>query len=137
MNSFFYCPGGRIVARNPDTCSMMPRIRTFSETAMPILTLRATLRLVDSLATTFAQAYQLARVRLASAASPVLRMMVQRDEAVRDTALLQRELAILRSQREQIAPPAGIHARTTFGYSPTQADAGLDFGRDVLALCRS
>ena len=57
---------------------------------MPILTLRATLRLVDSLATTFTQAYQLARVRLASAASPVLRMIVQRDEAVTETELLRR-----------------------------------------------
>jgi hypothetical protein len=37
------------------------------------------LRLVDSVAIVMSQAYQLARVRLASAASPILRLLVQRD----------------------------------------------------------
>jgi len=37
------------------------------------------LRLVDSVAVFLSHAYQLARVRLASAASPVLRLLVQRD----------------------------------------------------------
>ena len=46
---------------------------------------------VDSLAVAISTAYQLARVRLASAASPVLRLLVQRDHALGEVELLRRE----------------------------------------------
>ena len=72
------------------------------------------LRLVDSVAIVLSQAYQLARARLASAASPVLRMMMQRDHAHTETELLRREIAILRGQREN----ARSHQRSE--YSPEQ-----------------
>ena len=49
------------------------------------------LRLVDSMAIVLSQAYQLARARLASAASPILRLIVQRDQAVSEVDLLRRE----------------------------------------------
>ena len=48
---------------------------------MSLLSSAAVLRLVDSMAIVLAQAYQLARTRLASAASPILRLVVQRDGA--------------------------------------------------------
>jgi hypothetical protein len=48
------------------------------------------LRLVDSLAVVLSQAYQLARVRLASAASPIFRLLVQRDHAVSEVEMLRR-----------------------------------------------
>jgi len=60
------------------------------------------------------QAYQLARARLASAASPVLRMMMRRDHAITEVELLRRENAILRGQRENACP----HQRPE--YSPEQ-----------------
>ena len=81
---------------------------------MSLLSSATVLGLVDSLAVAISQAYQLASVRLASAASPVLRMLVQRDHALGEVELLRRELAILRAQREQI--PA--HRRSE--YSPPQ-----------------
>src|SRR5579862_8823939 len=70
----------------------------------PMLSLPAALRLVDGVAIVLSRAYQLARVRLASAASPVLRMMVQRDYAVSEVELLRRECSILRAQRQQMLP---------------------------------
>ena len=48
---------------------------------MPLLSSAAVLRLVDSMAIVLSQAYQLARARLASAASPIVRLLVQRDQA--------------------------------------------------------
>jgi putative transposase len=64
----------------------------------------AVLEIVDSMAVVFGQAYQLARVRLASAASPVLRLLVQRDYAISEIELYRRELNILRSQRMELPP---------------------------------
>jgi len=79
-----------------------------------VLSSATVLRLVDSLAVAISQAYQLARVRLAAAASPVLRLLVQRDQAITETELLRREVAILRSQRDSLAP----HRRPD--YAPVQ-----------------
>jgi transposase InsO family protein len=81
------------------------------------------LRLVDSVAIVLSQAYQLARVRLASAASPILRLLVQRDQTLTEVELLRRELAILRSQRENLPP----HRRPD--YRPEQRLAILQLRR--------
>ena len=81
---------------------------------MPLFASTAALRIVDSLAIVLSQAMQLARARLASAASPVLRMMAERDHAVVDSALLQRELNVLRGQRQMVS----AHRRPD--YSPGQ-----------------
>lgn len=79
---------------------------------MSLFSAQAAPRLVDSLAIAFSQAYQVARVRLASATSPVLRLLVQRDDAVFENKLQRREMAVLRGQRAE-APP---HQRAE--YSP-------------------
>ena len=52
------------------------------EGRMSSLSSATVLRLVDSVAILLSQAYQLARARLASAGSPILRLLVQRDQAV-------------------------------------------------------
>ena len=71
---------------------------------MPLLSYASVLRLIDSMAILLSQAYQLARARLASAGSPVLRLLVQRDQETTETDLLRREVAILRAQREGLPP---------------------------------
>ena len=71
---------------------------------MSLLSSATVLRLVDSRAIVLSQAYQLARARLASAASPILRLIVQRDQAVSEVDLLRREAEIFRAQRESIPP---------------------------------
>ena len=48
---------------------------------MGLLSSATVLRLVDSMAISLAQAYQLARARLASAASPIVRLLAQPDHA--------------------------------------------------------
>ena len=50
---------------------------------MSLLSSATVLRLVDSMSIVLSQAYQLARARLASAASPILRRVVQRDQVRR------------------------------------------------------
>jgi len=47
---------------------------------MPLLSPAAVRRLIDSMAIVLSQAYQLARLRLASAGSPIVRLLVQRDQ---------------------------------------------------------
>ena len=47
---------------------------------MPLLSSATVLGLVDSMAIVLSQAYQLARARLASAGSPIVRLLVQRDQ---------------------------------------------------------
>ena len=64
----------------------------------------AVLSTVDAMAVVLAQAMQTARMRLASAASPLLRLMIQRDHAVTESAFLRRELDILRASRQSLAP---------------------------------
>ena len=66
---------------------------------------RATiLVLVDSIAILLSQACQLARARLASVASPVMRLICQRDCTATDRDLLRRELAIPRASRRTLPP---------------------------------
>ena len=62
------------------------------------------LHIIDHVAIVFGQAYQLARARFASAASPLLRMMIDRDHRVTELELLRRELAVLRDQRASVPP---------------------------------
>jgi hypothetical protein len=71
---------------------------------MSLLSSATVLRLVDSMAILLSQAYQLARARLASAASPIVRLLVQRDQAFTEVDLLRREAEIFRAQRESIPP---------------------------------
>jgi transposase InsO family protein len=71
---------------------------------MSIISDTAGLRIIDAMAIVFSQALQLARVRIASTASPVLRMVGQRDHAVSEAELLRREVGILRSQRVNVPP---------------------------------
>ena len=78
---------------------------------MKLLAPTSVLRLVDSVAILLAQAMQLARVRVASEASPVLRMMAQRDHTAGETELLRREIEILRAQRAAMPP----HRRPDYG----------------------
>ena len=81
------------------------------------------LPLIDAIAILLAQAYQLARVRLASAASPILRLIMQRDQAALRLHLLRRELDILRCQRACLLP----HRRPD--YQPQQRLAILQLRR--------
>ncbi len=57
---------------------------------------------IDSVAIAIAQGYMLARARLVSHPSPVVRLAAARDAAVWDAALLERELAVFRQERERI-----------------------------------
>ncbi len=59
---------------------------------------------VDAMAVVLAQAMQVARIRLSSAASPLLRLMIQRDHAVTESAILRRELDVLRTSRAAMPP---------------------------------
>ena len=54
------------------------------------------LRIVDSVAIVLCQAYQLALAKPASAASPVFRAMMERDQFATESELLRRELAVMR-----------------------------------------
>jgi transposase-like protein len=93
------------------------------EGPMALLSSATVLRLVDSMAILLAQAYQLARARLASASSPILRLLVQRDHAFSETDLREREAAILRAQRQGLPP----HRRPN--YKPAQRLAILQLRR--------
>ena len=66
---------------------------------MPWFNNTANLKMIDSMAIIIAQAYQLARSRLASVSSPVMRTMMQRDQLFSQIQWLKRELEILRQQR--------------------------------------
>jgi len=57
---------------------------------------------IDFVAIAIAQGYMLTRARLAPHPSPVLRLAAARDAAVWDVALLERELAVFRQERERI-----------------------------------
>ncbi len=71
---------------------------------MPLLSSATVLGLVNSMAILLSQAYQLARARLASAGSPVLRLLVQRDQEATEGDLLRREVEIFRAQRGSLPP---------------------------------
>ncbi len=64
---------------------------------MSLLSSATALSLVDSMAILLSQAYQLARARLASGGSPILRLLVQRDQEATEVDLLRRELEIFRA----------------------------------------
>ncbi len=64
-------------------------------------TQRSIWRLVDAISVSFMQAYMVARARAFEHPSPMLRMLAQRDHAHSDAVLLERELAIYRSQRQR------------------------------------
>ena len=90
---------------------------------MPLLSSATVLRLIDSMAIVLAQAYQLARTRLASGASPIVRLLAHRDQEVTEGDLLRRELAIFHAQREGLPP----HRRPD--YRPEQRLAILQLRR--------
>ena len=90
---------------------------------MSLLSSAAVLRVVDSVAIVLAQACQLARARLASAASPIVRLLVQRDQAVSEADLLRREVDVFRAQRGGVPP----HRRPD--YRPEQRLAILQLRR--------
>jgi hypothetical protein len=58
------------------------------------------LRIIDAAAIVLNQSFQLARTRLVSAESPVLRMLAERDHALNELTLLRREVEILRGRVE-------------------------------------
>ena len=60
------------------------------------------LQIIDSIAIAIAQGYILARARLTSHPSPVMRLAAVRDAIAWDAALLERELAVFRQERERI-----------------------------------
>jgi len=74
---------------------------------MALLSSVTVLRLVESAAILLSQTYQLARARLASADSPILRLLVRRDQDVTEADLLRREVEILRAQREGLQSHRG------------------------------
>ncbi len=63
---------------------------------MPTSSNSPALQLIDSVAIAIAQGYILARVRLTSQPSPVLRLAAAHDAIAWDVALLERELAVFR-----------------------------------------
>ena len=78
---------------------------------------------VSAVAIVLSQAYQLARARLASAASPIVRLLVQRDQAFTEVDLLRRDVEVFRAQREGLPP----HRRPD--YRPEQRLAILQLRR--------
>lgn len=70
---------------------------------MSLLSSATVLHLVDSMAILLSQAYQLGRARLASAASPIVRLLVQRDQAFTEVDLLRQNVVVLRAQREGLS----------------------------------
>ena len=81
-----------------------PGLFVMMEFGMSLLSSATVLRLVDSMAVLLNQTYQLARARLASAASPIVRLLVQRDHAFTEVELLRRDMEVFRAQRESIPP---------------------------------
>ncbi len=71
---------------------------------MVMLSRASVLRITDAISTALAAGIQDARTRLASAASPILRLMIQCDHEVTESELLRRELDILRAGRENMPP---------------------------------
>ena len=90
---------------------------------MAMLSTASVLRITDAMSTALAAGIQDARTRLASAASPILRLMIQRDHEVTESELLRRELDILRAGRENMPP------QKRPDYRPTQRLAILQLMR--------
>jgi len=81
------------------------------------------LRITVAMSTALAAGIQQARMRVASAASPIMRLMIQRDHEVAESELLRRELDILRAGRENMPP------QKRPDYRPTQRLAILQLMR--------
>lgn len=62
---------------------------------------RSIWNLIDAVSVLLARAYMTARARTLGHPSPVVRLLAQRDHAYTDSVLLERELAIFRSQRHR------------------------------------
>ena len=90
---------------------------------MAMLSTASVLRITDAMSAALAAGIQDARTRLASAASPLMRLMIQRDHEVAESELLRRELDILRAGRENMPP------QTRPDYRPTQRLAILQLMR--------
>lgn len=71
-------------------------------------------QIIDAVAIVFSRAYMLARARATSCLSPVLHMMARRDHTHWEARMLERELAVFRSQRTRLES----HRRPQ--YSPEQ-----------------
>ena len=69
---------------------------------MPAWSNSTVLHLIDSIAIAIAQGYMLARVRLISHPSPVVRLTAARDAASWDGRMHERELAVFRQERQRI-----------------------------------
>ncbi len=80
---------------------------------MPTSSNSSALQIIDSIAIAIAQGYILARARLTSHPSPFLRLAAARDAVAWDVALLERELAVFRQERERIPAKQRPH------YTPT------------------
>jgi len=86
------------------------------------------------------QAYQLDRAQLASAASPIMRMLVQRDQALTEVDLLRREGEVFRAQRQGLPPHRWPFAHARFSWLRTgvpedarrQTFSGAPKGSDVI-----
>ena len=102
---------------------------------MSLLSSTTVLGLIDSMAIVLSQAYQLARGRLASSASPILRLLVQHDQAISETDLLRGELENFRIQREGLQPPRrpDIEPRSCWR-SCSYGDVRLSGGRGERSL---
>jgi len=64
---------------------------------------------VDAVSTLFMRGYLAARARAFGHPSPMVRVLAQRDHAYSDAVLLERELAIFRSQRQGRSPKTRAH----------------------------
>ena len=71
------------------------------------------LRLIDAIAIAIAQGYILARARLTSHPSPILRLAAVRDAVAWDAALLERELTVFRQERKRIRAKHRSHHTPT------------------------
>ncbi len=69
------------------------------------------LLLIDRIACLFAGAYMLAKSRIATSASPIARLLAQKDHEATKSRLLDRELDVLRAQRAAMHP----HKRPDYG----------------------
>ena len=102
---------------------------------MPTSSNSSALQIIDSIAIAIAQGYILARARLTSHPSPVLRLAAARDAVAWDAALLERELTVFRQERERIPAKQRPHYTPTHrleiqvGNPWTKTQAAAPYGR--------
>ena len=80
---------------------------------MPTSSSSPALQFIDAIAIAIAQGYILARARLTSHPSPILRLAAVRDAIAWDAAALERELIVFRQKHERISAKQRPH------YAPT------------------